>query len=66
MIIERATGQQIWSDRLDRELEDVFALRDELVILIVGALSDRIGKHRSDIALRKPARSCRLRFLPQS
>jgi serine/threonine protein kinase/Flp pilus assembly protein TadD len=37
-LINVATGLQLWSDRYDRELEDVFAIQDEIAQNIVKAL----------------------------
>jgi eukaryotic-like serine/threonine-protein kinase len=37
-LTDASTGYQIWSDRYDRELEDVFAIQDELARIIVAAL----------------------------
>lgn len=38
-LIESASGNHLWADRFDRELADVFAVQDEVVGKIVGALS---------------------------
>jgi TolB-like protein/Flp pilus assembly protein TadD len=37
-LIEVASGFQLWSDTYDRELEDVFAIQDEIAENIAGAL----------------------------
>jgi serine/threonine-protein kinase len=37
-LINVADGSTLWSERFDRELEDVFALQDEIAGAIVGAL----------------------------
>ncbi|MEO5589250.1 MAG: protein kinase, partial [Gemmatimonadaceae bacterium] len=37
-LINVSTGMQLWSDRYDRELEDVFAIQDEIAQNIVKAL----------------------------
>jgi serine/threonine-protein kinase len=42
-LINAADGYQIWSERYDREMEDVFAIQDEITSQIVGALKVRLG-----------------------
>jgi eukaryotic-like serine/threonine-protein kinase len=37
-LVSAATGYQLWSERYDREMEDVFAIQDEIVASIVRAL----------------------------
>ncbi|MCR4340928.1 MAG: protein kinase, partial [Gemmatimonadaceae bacterium] len=41
-LVDVATQQPIWSDRFDRDLDDVFALQDELATTIADALSVRL------------------------
>jgi len=41
-LIDCDNGGQIWADRYDRELVDVFDLQDELTLAIVGLLPGRI------------------------
>ncbi len=38
-LIEAMTGRHIWADRYDRELEDIFALQDEITEAITGAVA---------------------------
>jgi adenylate cyclase len=37
-LIDTAAGHQVWADRYDRELSDIFELQDEISKAIVGAL----------------------------
>jgi adenylate cyclase len=37
-LIDGATGEHVWAERYDRELEDIFAIQDEISKAIVGAL----------------------------
>jgi adenylate cyclase len=37
-LIDGASGGHVWADRWDRDLEDIFALQDEICQAIVGAL----------------------------
>jgi serine/threonine-protein kinase len=42
-LIDAADGYHIWSDRFDRELEDVFAVQDEIASAIASALQVRLA-----------------------
>ena len=37
-LIDGATGGQMWAERYDRDLSDIFALQDEISEAIVAAL----------------------------
>ncbi len=41
-LINAADGFQLWSDSFDRELEDIFALQDEIAALIAQSLQSRL------------------------
>jgi TolB-like protein/Flp pilus assembly protein TadD len=41
-LIDAATGNQIWADRHDGELTDVFALQDEITKKVVAAIEPRL------------------------
>jgi len=41
-LIDAMTGNQIWADRYDAELTDVFALQDEITRKVVAALEPRL------------------------
>lgn len=41
-LIDALTGRQLWAERYDRVLEDIFAVQDELVRTIVAALGGHI------------------------
>ena len=45
-LIEAATGNHLWAERYDRDLEDVFAVQDEVVTAIVTALLTRSSRMR--------------------
>ena len=47
-ILDVSTGDQLWADRYDRELEDIFTLQDEVVKKIVDALSVTLTKSEKD------------------
>jgi len=42
-LIEADTGYHLWSDTYDRELNDIFAIQDEISAAIVTALSQTLG-----------------------
>ncbi len=52
-LIEAETGNHVWAERYDRELEDIFAVQDEVVQAIVGTLVGRLAKAGAERALRK-------------
>ena len=41
-LVEAATGHHIWAERYDREIEDVFAVQDEVTRTIVGTLAGKL------------------------
>jgi serine/threonine-protein kinase len=42
-LVDAATGYHIWSERYDRELEDIFAIQDEIARTIAEKLQCRLG-----------------------
>jgi adenylate cyclase len=42
-LIEAQSDQQLWSDTYDRELEDIFAIQEQIAQAIADALSDTLG-----------------------
>jgi TolB-like protein len=53
-LVEAETGNHLWAERYDRELEDVFALQDEVVQAIVAAIPGRIDEAAVRRARYKP------------
>ncbi|MFQ5970990.1 MAG: adenylate/guanylate cyclase domain-containing protein [Alphaproteobacteria bacterium] len=47
------TGKSVWAKRYDRELEDMFALQDEITETIVGAIEPELGKAERERARSK-------------
>ena len=43
-LIQGATGKHMWAKRYDRELEDIFALQDEITETIVGEIEPEMSK----------------------
>jgi TolB-like protein len=42
-LIEAATGNHLWAERYDREMQDLFAIQDELARAVAATVGDRIG-----------------------
>jgi TolB-like protein/Tfp pilus assembly protein PilF len=53
-LIEAATGKQIWAERYNREIEDVFSVQDEITEAIVSTFETQIGAIERQKARRKP------------
>jgi len=53
-LIDAATGNHVWAERYDREMEDIFALQDEMTQTIVGAVEPELGAAERARVLRKP------------
>ena len=43
-LIEGDSGNHVWAERYDRELDDIFALQDEITERIVGAIDPAVSK----------------------
>lgn len=56
-LLDAASGYTLWTERYDRELEDIFTLQDEIVQAIVGALPGRLEDAGREVARRKPTTS---------
>ena len=52
-----ASGYQLWSERFDRELEDVFAVQDEIAAGVVEAVESRLAPGERTIPARPQARN---------
>jgi len=53
-LIDAESGYQLWSERYDRKLADLFAVQEEIARAIVSALPGRLEDAGRDIAIRKP------------
>jgi adenylate cyclase len=53
-LIDAETDRHIWADRYDRNIEDIFAIQDELTGAIVATLPGRLEAANYDRAKRKP------------
>jgi adenylate cyclase len=53
-LIDAETDRHVWAERYDRELEDLFAIQDEVTAAIVATLPGRVEAATHDRAKRKP------------
>jgi TolB-like protein len=65
-LLESATGNHLWAERYDRNMEDIFAVQDEVVRAIAGAIPGRLDRIAVANLRRKPpenftAYDCELR-----
>jgi TolB-like protein len=54
-LINAADGYHIWSQRYDRQLEDVFAVQDEMAAAIAAALRVKLSVEPASVRRRTPA-----------
>jgi adenylate cyclase len=56
-LVDAFTSHHLWAERYDRELTDIFALQDEIVQKIVGALAVKLTKGEQESLERLPTGS---------
>jgi adenylate cyclase len=56
-LIDTGTGNHLWAERYDRDLQEIFALQDEVVRTIVGTLIGRMQAASAEQAKRTPPRN---------
>ena len=56
-LIDAAKGNHIWAERYDRDLDDIFAVQDEITEAIVTAIEPQISQKERERAQRKPPSS---------
>jgi adenylate cyclase len=56
-LIEAVSGGQIWSERWDRDMSDLFDLQDELTRAIVTGVEPELSAHERTIARQTPTES---------
>jgi TolB-like protein/class 3 adenylate cyclase/Flp pilus assembly protein TadD len=54
VLSDAITGVQLWSDRYDGEVKDVFAVQDDITQKVVGALAIKLSDIERQRALAKP------------
>jgi TolB-like protein/class 3 adenylate cyclase len=56
-LIEVATSAHVWAEKYDRELQDVFAVQDEIVTRMTSVVPVELGRVRTARARNKPTES---------
>lgn len=56
-LIEAATGSHVWAERYDRDLEDIFAVQDEVTRSIAAAVPGHLESDIVKASRRKPTES---------
>jgi len=56
-LVDASTGTHIWAQRYDRNLEDIFAVQDEVTETVVGTLAGRLETVGAERARKKPTTS---------
>ncbi|MFN0085745.1 MAG: protein kinase domain-containing protein [Blastocatellia bacterium] len=52
-LVDTADGYHLWSDRFDRQVEDIFAIQDEIVLALVDVLEVKLlGEERARLLKR--------------
>lgn len=52
-LADSTTGAQVWAERYDRTLDDVFALQDEIALAVVGAIEPSLRRAEVERIRRK-------------
>lgn len=52
-LVDTANGRQIWADRYDRRVSDIFAVQDEIAMSVVGAIEPGLRKVEIERVKRK-------------
>lgn len=52
-LIDAVTGTHIWADRFERDLNDVFALQDEVTVAVVSAIQPKLLQTEIAMAARQ-------------
>jgi adenylate cyclase len=53
-LIDAISGNHVWAERYDRDLDDIFALQDEMTQTIVGNVEPELSAAERERALNKP------------
>ncbi len=55
-LLEIGSGRQLWADRYDRQLEDIFAIQDEVASRVAAMVSGHVDNAKRVQSERKPAK----------
>jgi hypothetical protein len=53
-LVEAETGSQVWAERYDRDIADIFAVQDEITEAVTIAIAPAIANAEQQRAMRKP------------
>jgi TolB-like protein len=56
-LVDAGTGENLWSERFEGRIDDIFELQDQLTADVVGAISPRLERAEIERAQRKPTES---------
>jgi TolB-like protein len=56
-LIDAATGNHLWADRFDSQVEELFNLQDRVTASVVGAISPKLEQAEIERSRRKPTES---------
>jgi TolB-like protein len=56
-LADAATGENLWSERFEGTLEDIFELQDQITTSVVGAIAPQLERAEIERAQRKPTDS---------
>jgi adenylate cyclase len=56
-LIDGVTGNHVWAERYDRELQDIFDVQDEITETVVGAIEPELGRAEQERARAKSPQS---------
>jgi adenylate cyclase len=52
-LIDVASGERVWSETLDRSLDDVFALQDDITAFVASTLGEAVGEEQARVIAHK-------------
>ena len=56
-LVDATTGENLWSERFDGTLDDIFGLQDQITTSVVGAIAPQLERAEIERAQRKPTGS---------
>jgi TolB-like protein len=56
-LVDATTGENLWSERFEGKIDDIFELQDEMTADVVGAIAPRLERAEIERAQRKPTKS---------
>jgi TolB-like protein len=56
-LVDASTGAQLWADRFDGALKDIFDLQDQVTASVVGSIAPKLEQVETERARRKPTES---------